>query len=243
MPYNPPMRLLLGSGGFRSDERRERLVAAMGDHFGAIERILFVPFALADHERYLKVMLEKGFDGGYQLDGIHRAEDPRAAVAEAEGIYIGGGNTFRLTATLQRLGLLEPIRERVRGGMPYMGVSAGTNVACPTMQTTNDMPITQPASFETLGLVPFQINAHYYAGQTHIKTDAGFEEHFGETRDDRIREYHEENELPVVGLWEAGMLHVNDDSMRLSNAPVRLFRRGEDPVDIAAGGDLGGLLG
>ncbi|MFT5049225.1 MAG: dipeptidase E [Chlamydiales bacterium] len=236
------MRLLLGSGGFRSDERRERLVEAMAEHFGGIERILFVPFALADHDKYVKVMIERGFAGGYQLEGIHKASDPRAAVEEAEGIYIGGGNTFRLTASLQRLGLLEPIRARVAAGMPYMGVSAGTNVACPTMQTTNDMPITQPASFETLGLVPFQINAHYYNGQTHIETDAGFEAHFGETRDDRIREFHEENELPVVGLWEAGMLHVTDDSIRLSNAPVRLFRRGQDPVDIEPGGELGPLL-
>lgn len=232
------MRVLLGSGGFRSDERRESLVRTMREHFADIERILFVPYALADHDGYVEKMMTKGYGGGYQLEGIHRTTDPRAAVAEAQGIYIGGGNTFRLTADLQAKGLLEPIRERVRSGIPYMGVSAGTNVACPTMQTTNDMPITQPNSFETLGLVPFQVNAHYYSGQIYVNENGSYLEHFGETRDDRIREFHEMNERPVVGLWEAGFLHVDGANCRLSGAGARLFRRGEQPVDVEPGAVL-----
>ena len=122
-------------------------------------RVLFVPYALADHDGYVRLMTERGLNAGYELDGIHRHADPVAAVHEAEAIFVGGGNTFRLLAALYRLGLLDPIRERVRGGLPYLGVSAGTNVACPTIRTTNDMPIVQPPSLDALGLVPFQVNA------------------------------------------------------------------------------------
>jgi len=236
------MRLLLGSGGYQSDERRERLVAAMRAHFGAIERILFVPWALADHDGCLDALVEKGLDAGYELDGIHRYPDPRAALDEARAIYVGGGNTFRLTAELQRHGLMAPIRERVRAGLPYMGVSAGTNVACPTLQTTNDMPITMPASFETLGLVPFQVNAHYFAGQVHVKVGQEYREHFGETRDDRIREYHELNAAPVIGLWEGGHLTLGEDGVALHGARARVFRRGREPLDVEPGENLSALL-
>ena len=109
---------------------------------------------------------------------------------------------------MYRHGLLEVIRERVRAGLPYLGVSAGTNVACPTIKTTNDMPITQPPSLEALGLVPFQVNPHYFTGQTYAKVGHTYHEHFGETRDDRIREFHELNDSAVVGLWEGGVLRV-----------------------------------
>lgn len=236
------MRALLGSGGYRTEERREELRRAMRTHFGSIDTILFVPYALADHDGYVEKIREAGLDAGYAIDGIHRHADPRTAVAEAQAIYVGGGNTFRLTRDLHEKGLIEAIRERVHAGVPYMGVSAGTNVASPTMQTTNDMPICQPPSFETLGLVPFQINAHYYAGQIHVRTEGGYEEHFGETRDDRIREYHELNGRPVVGLWEAGILLVDDEDVRLEVAPARLFKRGEDPVDVEPGTSLQALL-
>ncbi len=236
------MRLLLGSGGFRTEERRTLYRERMRAHFGDIERILFIPWALDDHDGYVDKMNEKGLDAGYVLEGIHAFDDPVAAVEACEGIYIGGGNTFRLTADLHRHGVLEPIRARVRGGLPYMGVSAGTNVACPTMQTTNDMPITMPASFETLGLVPFQVNAHYYDGQIHVKAGDGFVEHFGETRDDRIREFHEMNETPVVGLWEGGLLEIDGESMRLTGSSARIFRRGDQPEDVVDGADLSNLL-
>ncbi|MEE2718981.1 MAG: dipeptidase PepE [Planctomycetota bacterium] len=236
------MRLLLGSGGFRTEERQALYRERMRAHFGDIERILFVPWALDDHDGYVRLMNEKGLDAGYVLEGIHTFPDPVAAVEACEGIYIGGGNTFRLTADLHRHGVLEPIQGRVRDGLPYMGVSAGTNVACPTMQTTNDMPITMPASFETLGLVPFQINAHYYDGQIHVKAGDGFVEHFGETRDDRIREFHEMNETPVVGLWEGGLLEIDGGSMRLVGSSARIFCRNDQPVDVEDGGDLSGLL-
>src|SRR5207248_939786 len=111
-------------------------------------------YALSDHDGYVRMMAERGLNAGYPLDGIHHARDPVAAVRAAEAVFVGGGNTFRLLATLYRFGMLDPIRECVRAGMPYLGVSAGTNVACPTIRTTNDMPIVQPTSLEALGLVP-----------------------------------------------------------------------------------------
>jgi dipeptidase E len=127
------MRVLLGSGGFRTPERIDFLRRRVQSFFGAVRRLLFVPYALGDHDGYVKAIRERGIDAGYELDAIHRHPDPGAAVRAAEALFVGGGNTFRLLAELYRHGLLEPIRERVRGGMPYLGISAGTNVACPTL--------------------------------------------------------------------------------------------------------------
>ncbi len=236
------MRVLLGSGGFRTEERVRFLAAAMRDFFGDVSRILFVPYALQDHDRYVEAIIQKGLNAGYRLEGIHRQADPRTAVQAAEALFVGGGNTFRLLAELDRLDLLGPIRDRVRSGLPYLGVSAGTNVACPTIKTTNDMPITTPPSLDALGLVPFQVNPHYFTGQTYVKTDDGFREHFGETRDDRIREFHEMNETPVVGLWEGGLLRVEGGKVLLSGAAARVFRKGREPLDVGPGADLAPLL-
>jgi dipeptidase E len=236
------LRILLGSGGFRTPERVATLSAAMRAHFGDIRQLLFVPFALADHDGYVRSMTDRGINAGYELAGLHRQADPIAAVMEADGLFVGGGNTFRLLAALYRLSLLDPIRDRVRGGMPYLGVSAGCNVACPTIKTTNDMPIVQPPSLDALGLVPFQVNPHYYMGQNYVRHGEAYVEHFGETRDDRLREFHEENATPVIGLWEAGLLRCDGASVTLANAPARVFRHGAPPVDVEPGAELASLL-
>jgi dipeptidase E len=237
------MRVLLGSGGYRTPERVSLLAAAMHAFFGGVGRLLFVPYALRDHDGYVKSLTERGLHAGYELDGLHRHTDPARAVEEARSIFIGGGNTFRLLNDLYRFGLLDVIRERVRGGLPYLGISAGTNVACPVIKTTNDMPIVQPPSLDALGLVPFQVNPHYFTGQTFVKGDDGsFQEHFGETRDDRLREFHEMNDTPVVGLWEGGLLRVEGGQVLLLGAPARIFRKGRPPVDVAPGSRLDELL-
>jgi dipeptidase E len=238
------MRVLLGSGGYRTPERVHLLATAMRAFFGDVGRLLFIPYALRDHDGYVKDMTERGLHAGYALDAIHHHADPVRAVEEAVGIFIGGGNTFRLLNDLYRLGLLEVIRDRVRHGLPYLGISAGTNVACPTIKTTNDMPIVAPPSLDALGLVPFQVNPHFFSGQTFVKHDDGsLHEHLGETRDDRLREYHEINDLPVIGLWEAGLLRCEDGRVELSGAPARVFRKGQPAVDVAPGTDLAGLPG
>lgn len=237
------MRVLLGSGGFRSEERRANLHAEMRDFFGeTVEEILFIPYALHDHEAYTKAMRDQGFSGGYAMRGIHEFADPKEAVEQAQAIYVGGGNSFRLIDDLHRHALLDPIRAKVQGGMPYMGVSAGTNVACPTMMTTNDMPIVQPPSFQSLGLVPYQVNAHYFAGQTWVKQGDTFQEHFGETRDDRIREFHERNATTVIGLYEGGFLRNECGVVQLKYAPAVLFRPGQPAQNLEAGFDISDAL-
>jgi dipeptidase E len=242
-PETISMRLLLGSGGFRTPERIAFLTGQMHALFGGIDRVLFVPYALADHDSYLAMMHQRGLDAGYRLVGIHTLADPVAAVKEAPALYIGGGNTFRLLAELYRRDLLEPIRQRVLASMPYLGVSAGSNVACPTIKTTNDMPITWPPSLDALGLVRFQINPHYFTGQPHVKReDGGYHEHFGETRDERLAEFHQMNETPVVGLWEAGTLSVENGQITLAGAPARIFRKGQPFVDVEPPTRLEGLL-
>jgi dipeptidase E len=236
------MRLLLGSGGYRTPERVSALAEQMCSFFGPIRRLLFVPYALADHDAYLRTMVERGLHAGYKLDGIHRHPEARAAIRGADGLFVGGGNTFRLLDALYRLDLLDLIRERVRAGLPYLGVSAGSNIACPTIQTTNDMPIVQPRSFDALGLVPFQINAHYYFGPTFLKHGDDYVQHFGETRDERLREFHQMNDRPVVALWEAGMLRCEGGRVLLIGTPARLFRKGHEPLDVDPETDLSQLL-
>lgn len=204
-------------------------------------RVLFVPFALRDRDRYAASARERLGRMGFAVDSLHEAgEDPAAArrmVEEAEAVFTGGGNSFRLLATLYRLELLGPLRERALAGAPYLGSSAGSNLACPTVRTTNDMPIVEPPSLTALGLVPFQINPHY------LDPDPA-STHQGETREERIREYLEENDLPVVGLREGAMLDVEDERMTLrGSAGARLFRRGAEPEELAPGADLSLLLG
>ncbi len=232
------MRVMLGSGGFRTPERVAFLVEQMRSFFGSIEYLLFVPYALADYDAYLDVLHQRGLDAGYRILGIHQADDPVAAVRTAPGLYIGGGNTFRLLATLYQQQLLDPIRDRVHQGMPYLGISAGCNVACPTIRTTNDMPITSPPSLDALGLASFQVNPHYYHGETLLRRGEELIPHFGETRDERLKEYHEMNSLPIVGLWEGGILRIENNQILLLGTPARLFRRGQPCLDVEPGTDL-----
>ena len=191
--------------------------------------VLFVPYALFDRDAYAEKARGRFERMGLRLDAIHRSSDPRRAVLEAKALFVGGGNTFRLLKILQDLSLLEPVRRRVLEGMPYIGSSAGSVVAAPTIRTTNDMPIVLPSSFEALGLVSFQINAHY------LDPDPS-STHMGETREERIRQFHEENAAPVVGLREGTMLRIEGDTIRLLGiAPARIFRRGRDPLEVPPG--------
>jgi dipeptidase E len=229
------MRILLGSGGFRTDERIRSLRGHLKTHLGGVQRVLFIPYALHDHDKYLQTTIERGLHADYELVGIHHAASPRDAIFHAEAIYVGGGNTFRLLDALYRFDLLDVIRERVHAGVPYVGISAGSNVACPTIKTTNDMPIVQPPTLAALGLVPFQLNAHYYTGTNWVKHGETLIEHFGETRDDRLLEFHEMNDTPVIGLPEAGVLWCDGKTVTLHDTPARIFRKGQVPIDVEPG--------
>jgi dipeptidase E len=188
-------------------------------------RVLFVPYALFDHKAYALRARDRFRALGFDLDSIHETPDPTAAVQRAEAIFIGGGNTFRLLALLQKNHLLEPIRRRVAEGMPYIGSSAGSNVACPTLKTTKDMPIVEPDSFEALGLVSFQISPHFRDPDPRTT-------HMGETQEERILQFLEENETPVAGLREGAMLRIDETSVVLKGiAGARIFRRQSEPVE------------
>jgi dipeptidase E len=203
----------------------------------AVRRVLFVPYALFDRDRYAAAVRTRFVQLGYELDSIHDlAGGPLTAVDRAEAIFIGGGNTFRLIDTLWRERLIEPLRRRVAAGAPYLGASAGSNVACPTIRTTNDMPIVQPPSFEALGLVPFQINPHYQDAPPAST-------HMGETREQRIAEFHEENDVPVVGLREGAWLAIDGPTIALGGSTgARLFRRGHPAMDLLGGARLDDLM-
>lgn len=203
----------------------------------APDRIAFVPYALADHDGYTGTVAAALEPLGIEVTGVHTASDPRSPLRTAEAVFVGGGNSFRLLRAMQRTDLLQVIRDRVRdGSLRYVGSSAGTNLAAPTIRTTNDMPITQPVSFDALGLVPFQINPHYL-------DPSPTSTHMGETREQRLGEFLEENDVPVLGIREGGWLRVSGDRACLGGANGgRLFRRGVDATELAADADVSFLL-
>lgn len=221
--------LLLSSSRVHGGGYLDHAESEIKSHLENVQRVLFVPYALQDRDSYANVARTKFNAIGYQLDSIHQLDDPQHAVSHAQAIFIGGGNTFRLLKTLYELDLLDLIRQRAESGMPYMGASAGSNLAGPTIRTTNDMPIVQPPSFNALGLVPFQINPHYLDAEPNST-------HMGETREQRLREYLEENTVPVVAIREAAMLHLINDVVTLKgNAGARIFKRGQEPYEVKPG--------
>lgn len=218
-------------------KRLEHAFDAIADLLGGIRHVHFVPYALVDHDAYTAGIQTALAPLGLTVSGIHSAPDPARAITDAEALFVGGGNTFRLVSALHAHGLLEPVRRRVRGGeMPYMGASAGSNVACPSLRTTNDMPIVQPPSFEAFDLLPFQINPHYLDPVPGLA-------HAGETREERIREFLQDNDVPVLGLREGAWVRRRGPELRLEGqSSGRLFRRGYAPEDIEAGADISFLL-
>ena len=226
--------LLLSNSATHNRPYLSHALDALTEFLQGVDELVFVPYALADRDGYTSTVRKALQPIGVSVVGSHT--DPEA-LRKASAIFVGGGNTFRLVKTLQLSGELDVIRDRVLGGTPYIGSSAGTNIAAPTLRTSNDMPIVQPPSFETLGLVPFQINPHY------LDPDPD-SVHQGETREARITEFLEENDVPVLGIREGTWLRRRTDTLTLegSAAGARLFRRGSTPEEISPGTDLSGLL-
>ena len=228
--------LLISSSRVHGSEFLEHCRDAIRSHFEGCREILFVPYALADHAKY-ESLVQRAFEPtGIGIRSIHHAASPTTEITQAEGLFIGGGNSFRLLKTLYDLELIDPIRRRVAEGMPYMGSSAGTNMACPTIRTTNDMPIVEPKSLDALNLVPFQINPHY------LDPDPS-STHKGETREQRIAEFHEENQTRVAGIREGSWFQIVGDNIELhGHSGMRLFEHGVTPKEFVAGDDVKFLL-
>ena len=203
---------------------------------GGRGRLLFVPFASGDPGTYTETMRRSMAGLGVQVTSLHEVDDAPRAVRDAEAVFVGGGNSFRLLRTLSLLGLLDLLRRAVTGGIPYLGASAGSNLACPCIRTTNDMPIVEVPALTALGLIPFQLNPHY------LDPDPD-STHQGETRPQRIEEFLEENDVPVLGLREGSWLQVCGERATLSGAGSgRLFRREAPPAEVPGGADLSFLL-
>jgi dipeptidase E len=204
---------------------------------GPAKSILFFPFALFDRDDYAAKAKARFAAMGYTLESAHAVPDPQRVIDQTDAIFIGGGNTFRLLKSLQDLDLLEPIRRKVKGGAFYIGSSAGSNVAGPTIKTTKDMPIVQPRSFDSLGLVPFQISPHFQDPDPNST-------HMGETQEERILQFLEENETPVVGIREGAWLLYEKGAVTLKGKTgARIFRRGEAPVEARPGENIVDLVG
>jgi dipeptidase E len=229
----PGRLLLISSSAVHPTGYLDAAEGEIRDFLGReIQTVLFVPYALHDLDGYARKARERFEAMGYAVTSVHESESPAEAVAAARAIFIGGGNTFRLLDRLHRKGLVAVIRERVSRGMPYVGASAGSNVACPTIKTTKDMPIVQPPSFEALSLVDFQISPHYQDPDPRST-------HMGETQEERILQYLEENDRPVAGLREGAILRIEAGRLLLKGSRgARLFRRGDEPLEVEPGADV-----
>jgi dipeptidase E len=200
------------------------------------KKLLFLPFAAVTitYDAYVAMAAKRFAKMGYAVTGAHRSTP--ASIRRFDAIVVGGGNTWQLLAQSRARGWLAPVRARVKAGVPFMGWSAGANLACPTIRTTNDMPVIDPRGFGALGIVPFQINPHY--------TEKTIKGHGGESRDDRIEEFLKVNRgVAVLGLREGSLVRVEGERAKLLLGPgARLFRNGRKPRDLKAGADLSSLL-
>jgi dipeptidase E len=233
------MNLLLISNSTNAGEAYLQYpIGQIASFLKGVKEVVFVPYAAVtfSYAAYEAKVQQRFDEIGIKVRSIHRSKNPRRDIQQAEAICVGGGNTFALTKKMQEQGLMSAILRKIKAGTPYVGWSAGSNVTCPTICTTNDMPILQPESFKAIGAVKFQINPHYL--------DANPEGHAGETREQRILEYIEANPRRyVVGLREGCMLHLHDGKLELiGKRPMRIFKKGIEIYEVNAGDDLSFLL-
>lgn len=205
------------------------LTETLKEHFSETEEILFIPYARPSgitHDQYTQKAADYFCKLNKTVRGIHTFENAEKAIKNAKGIFTGGGNTFLLVSQLFKNNIMAPLREVLLNGTPYLGTSAGSNLCGITMQNTNDMPIVYPSSFKTLGVIPCNINAHYLDPIADTK-------HMGETRETRIKEFHTQNTIPVLGLREGSWIEVKGDTMVLKGElTARIFEQGKDAYEV-----------
>lgn len=234
--HDPRRLLLISNSTLYTRGYLDHVADEIRDFLGTASHVIFVPFAVYARHVYTAKARERFGAMGIDLTSVHDVSNMPQAIEEAEAIFVGGGNTFRLLKGLHDHSLLDPIRRRVAVGAPYIGSSAGSIVACPTLKTTKDMPVVQPPSFEALGLVRFQISPHY------LDPDPS-STHMGETQEERITQFLEENLEPVVGLREGSFLRVQDGAVTLKGPhTARVFRRRMAPLEAPPDTDLRGIL-
>lgn len=216
----------------------EYLLPTLQEHFKNTDTVIFIPYARPggiSHDEYTNKVAGAFEKIGKKVVGLHTFENPIQAINNAQGIFTGGGNTFLLVKQLYKKGVMSVLKNALLTGIPYLGCSAGSNITGLTMETTNDMPIVYPPSFQTLGMVPFNINPHYLdpvEGSTHM----------GETRETRINEFHAFNTQPVLGLREGSWLEVRNEKITLKGSlTARLFRKNQAPIELNPETDLSDL--
>jgi len=216
------------------------LLDTLSNLFSETDEVLFIPYARPggiSHDEYTTKASEAFKKINKKLVGIHSFDDPISAIKNAKGVFTGGGNTFVLVSQLYKNEVMQPLREAIFNGLPYVGTSAGSNICGVTIQTTNDMPIVYPPSFKTLGVIPFNINPHYLDPDTNSK-------HMGETRETRIKEYHTQNTVPVVGLREGSWLEVKGENITLRGTLTsRIFEQNKAPYEVETASHLDELFG
>lgn len=230
--------IIASTSTLHEGEYLEYLLPTLQLHFKDCKTILFIPFARAGgmtHAEYTAKVSSAFSKINITVKGIHEFENPIQAIQKAEGIFTGGGNTFLLVHQLYKNDVMNVLAESIKTGTPYLGTSAGSNICGLTMQTTNDMPIIYPPSFQTLGIIPFNLNPHYLDPDNNSK-------HMGETREMRIKEFHVFNSLPVVGLREGSWLEVKGEKITLKgNLQARLFKQNQLPQELQSESDLSDL--
>ncbi|SFO70627.1 dipeptidase E [Chitinophaga sp. YR627] len=211
------------------------LLPVMKELFAGVTEVIFVPYARPggiSHDEYTEKAATVFAAAGYKLRGLHTFEEPAAAIRTAQAFFTGGGNTFLLVKQLHEQGLMDLLAEAVENGTPYLGTSAGSNIGGVNMQTTNDMPIVYPPSFQTMGLIPFNLNPHY------LDPIPGLP-HMGETRETRIREFQVQQDLPVVGLREGSWIRIKDTRITLEGAlSAKIFEKDKEAYEVEAGTEL-----
>lgn len=217
----------------------EYIIPDLKEHFNSIDSLLFIPYARPGgitHDTYTKLVSSALADLPFSVKGIHEFDDPIAAIENAEAIFVGGGNTFVLLDQLISKQLIRTLQKVIKAGTPYLGTSAGSNILGPSIKTTNDMPIVHPESLNALGLIPFNINAHYLDPDPNST-------HKGETRETRIKEFHAYNDTIVIGLREGSWIKVKGDQLLLKGPHMaRVFKKDKNPFEFTPERNLFDLL-
>jgi len=205
------------------------LMDEIAELFSETKEIIFIPYARPgglSHDDYTKIAAKAFSKINKKIIGIHTFEDPIDAINKAKGVFVGGGNTFVLVTQLYKNNVMQALREAIFNGLPYLGTSAGSNICGTSINNTNDMPIVYPPSFKALGVIPFNINPHYLDPDPNSK-------HMGETRETRIKEFHTQNTIPVVGIREGSWLQVKGKAIVLKGFhSARIFEQGKEPYEL-----------